>query len=104
MTVQEYVQAKLQERGIAEDLQTVLREHGVLDLRLLEKDDEPGSRLADPIELLVELEPNRTLGDMVSLEGDLELLLGHRVSLQTKKSLLIRKLNKLIEESVPING
>jgi uncharacterized protein len=104
MTVQEWINEKMQDTNIPADLVTVMRESGVTELRLLNSTAEIGLRFTDPIEILVEFEPRRTLLDLVGLEGDLEMLLGHRVNLNTKKSLLIRKLNDLIEQSVPLHA
>lgn len=82
----------------------VMRECGVVELRVLNSNNTIGPRFTDPIEILVEFESGRTLLDYAGFEGDMEMLLGHRVSLNTKKSLMLRKLNKLIDESVPLHA
>lgn len=103
MIVQELLNAKLGDNGIAEDLQTVLREAGVLDARVLNPQMELQSHLRSSIEILVELERGRTLLDLVSLEGELQLLLGNRVNLLTKGSLAAQSINEAIKNSVQLN-
>jgi len=79
-------------------------QHGAYNLRLfgsvLRGDDRPDSDI--DIDILVELEPRRTLLDRIGLMQDLEDLLGRRVDVVTEKALHAYIRTEVLKQAVPL--
>lgn len=77
-------------------------QHGAYNVRLfgsvLRGEDRPDS----DIDLLVELEPRRTLLDRIGLMQDLEDLLGHRVDVVTEKALHAYIRSEVLKQAVAL--
>jgi predicted nucleotidyltransferase len=77
-------------------------QHGAYNVRLfgsvLRGDDRPDS----DIDILVELEPRRTLLDRIGLMQDLEDLLGRRVDVVTEKALHAYIRSEVLKQAVPL--
>ncbi|MCM8750195.1 nucleotidyltransferase family protein [Thermomicrobiaceae bacterium CFH 74404] len=56
------------------------------------------------IDLLVELEPGRSLFDLGGLQFELERLLGCRVDVVTERGLKARIRQRVLREAVPLRG
>lgn len=54
------------------------------------------------IDLLIEMEPGRSLFDMGGLLSDLEVLLGQRVDVVTEKGMRPRVREQALREAVPL--
>lgn len=57
---------------------------------------------ASDLDLLVELDPGRSLLDLGGLQFELETLLGCRVDVVTERGLKLRIRNRVLREAVPI--
>lgn len=66
------------------DLLALARRHGASHLRVFGSVAREASDDVSDLDLLVELEPGRTLLDLVALERDLTALLGWRVDVGTR--------------------
>lgn len=86
----------------ADDLRTVARKHGVLRLRVFGSwargDRHPGSDL----DLLVRMEPGRTLWDLSRLRDEMEALTGLRIDLATEGGLSPYIRDRVLAEAVPV--
>jgi len=78
------------------------REHGAYNVRLFGSvargEDQPDSDL----DLLVEMEPGRSLLDHIALKQDLEGLLGRDVDVVTEASLHPRLRDRVLREAVSL--
>jgi len=85
-----------------DEILRLAREHGARKLRLFGSaargDDRPDSDL----DLLVEMEPGRSLVDHVALKQDLEGLLGRDVDVVTEQSLHPRLRDRVLREAVSL--
>ena len=104
MRVRELIQDKLKDPSFAADLDTVMRNVGASNVRVLNPDAHLESHLTSTIELICAFEKGRTLLDLVTLEGDLQLLLGYRVNVQTVGSPSALTLGEVIQNSVLLHG
>jgi len=89
-------------RDHRDEILRLARAHGAHNLRLFGSaargDDRPDSDL----DLLVEMEPGRSLVDHVALKQDLEELLGHDVDVVTEQSLHPRLRDRVLREAVSL--
>ncbi|MFB6097944.1 MAG: nucleotidyltransferase family protein [Salinibacter sp.] len=78
------------------------RQHGAYNVRLfgsvVRGDDQPDSDL----DLLVDMEPGRSLLDHIALKQDLEDLLGREVDVVTEASLHPRLRDRVLREAVAL--
>jgi uncharacterized protein len=95
------------------DLQTLLKQkreqileiaahYGVYDVRVFGSVARGEADAASDIDLLVKLEPGRSLMDLGGLLYDLQNLLGTEVDVVTEKGLRPRIREQVIRESVPL--
>ena len=76
--------------------------YGAYNVRLfgsVARGDDDG---ASDIDLLVDLEPGRTLFDLGGLTSDLEMLLGRPVDVVTERGLRDRIRERVLHEAVPL--
>ena len=89
-------------RDHRDEILRLARAHGARNLRLFGSaargDDRPDSDL----DLLVEMEPGRSLVDHVALKQDLEGLLGRDVDVVTEQSLHPRLRDRVLREAVSL--
>ena len=95
--------------GISELLQNqravILRiaaSHGAHHIRVFGSVARGDATPTSDIDLLVELEPGRSLLDHVALKQDLEDLLGRKVDVMTDKSLHWYVRDRVLAEAVPL--
>ena len=95
--------------GISELLQdkraTILRiaaSHGAGHVRIFGSVARGEATSASDIDLLVDLEPGRSLLDHVALKQDLEDLLGRKVDVMTEKALHWYIRDRVLAEAVPL--
>jgi len=86
----------------ADLIRTLARAHGATSIELFgsaaRREDGPGSDL----DFMVELEPGRSLLDLVALNQDLEAALGRKVEAFTKAGLKPRVLEQARKEAIKI--
>lgn len=75
--------------------------HGARNVRVVGSVARGEQTAGSDIDLLVDLEPGRSLFDLAALHDDLEELLGHQVDVLTSGAVRGR-LSRLAEEAVPL--
>ena len=97
------------------DLQTLLKQkrglvleiaahYGAYDVRVFGSVARGEADGASDIDLLVKLEPGRSLMDLGGLLYDLQILLGTEVDVVTEKGLRTRIREQVLREAVPLRG
>lgn len=82
-------------------LRTAIR-HGAFNVRVFGSVARGEADSESDIDLLVEVEPGRTLFDLSELLMDLQDLLGHNVDIVTEKGLNNRIRQRVLKEAVPL--
>jgi len=70
-----------------DDILRIARRHGAFNVRLFGSVARGDDRSDSDLDVLVELEPGRSLVDRIALKQDLEDLLGREIDVVTEKSL-----------------
>ena len=70
-----------------DDILRIARRHGAFNVRLFGSVARGGDRSDSDLDVLVELEPGRSLVDRIALKQDLEDLLGREIDVVTEQSL-----------------
>lgn len=96
MSIKDMVYAK------REDILRLAAEHDARNLRIFGSVARYEARSDSDVDLLVEMGPGRSLLDLVSLEHDLEELLGCEVDLVTVQSLSPHLRDRILAEAVPL--
>ena len=84
-----------------EILRTAIK-HGASNVRIFGSVARGEADAASDIDLLVDIEPGRTLFDLSELIFDLQELLGHDVDLVTEKGLHNRIRERVLKEAIPL--
>ena len=88
--------------GKREELLAMMRRHGASNPRIFgsvaRREDGPDSDL----DLLVEMESNRSLLDLISLQQEIEVSLGRRVDVLTPRSLNRHIRDQILAEARPL--
>ncbi|HEY6539383.1 MAG TPA: HepT-like ribonuclease domain-containing protein [Ktedonobacteraceae bacterium] len=84
-----------------EILRTAIK-HGASNVRIFGSVARGEADVASDIDLLVDVEPGRTLFDLSELIFDLQELLGHDVDLVTEKGLHNRIRERVLKEAIPL--
>lgn len=85
-----------------EAIAAIARRYGATDLRIFGSVARHEAGEASDLDLLVELEPGRTLFDLGGLSYELERLLGRRVDVVTAPLLRAEIRNRVLAEAVPL--
>ncbi len=96
MTVYEIVQSK------REKILSAAREHGASNVRIFGSVARKEADDASDIDILVDLEPGRSLLDHAALLIELQQLLGVRVDVVTSRGLRDRIQERVLREAVPL--
>ena len=83
-------------------IREICRRHGASNIRVFGSVARHDTGEASDIDLLVDLEPGRTLFDLGGLSYDLERLLGRRVDVATPGLLRARIRSRILQEAVPL--
>jgi len=76
--------------------------HGAYNVRIFGSVARGEADAASDVDVLVELEPNRSLLDLGGFLADLEELLECKVDVVTEKGLKTRIRDRVLEEAVPL--
>lgn len=85
-----------------EEILGIARKHGAHNLRLFGSVARGEADEASDIDLLVEMDPGRSLFDMGALLMELKELLGVEVDVVTPKGLKDRVRDRVLKEAVPL--
>jgi hypothetical protein len=90
---------------IKEKRQEILKiaaKHGVYNVRIFGSVARGEADEASDVDVLVEMEPNRSLLDLGGFLADLEDLLGCKVDVVTERGLKTRIRDRVLQEAVPL--
>lgn len=96
MEVRDVVRARRQE------ILAVARNHGARSVRLFGSVARGTARPDSDVDLLVEMEPGRSIFDLIALEQDLAELLGRPVQVVSAAGLKPRVMERVLSEAVPV--
>ena len=80
----------------------IARQHGAYNVRVFGSVARGEAQLGSDVDLLVEMEPGRSLLDMGGLLMELQEILGHRVDVVTERGLKSRIRARVLAEAVPL--
>jgi predicted nucleotidyltransferase len=86
----------------ADDLRAVARKHGVLRLRVFGSWARGDRHAGSDLDLLVRMEPGRTLWDLSRLRDEMEALTGLQIDLVTEGGLSPYICDRVLAEAVPV--
>jgi len=89
-------------RKSAEVIRAVARRHGASRLRVFGSRARDQARPDSDLDLLVELEPDRTLLDLIAFRQDLEDALGCRVDVVTESALSPYLRDEVLAQARPL--
>ena len=84
------------------EMLTLAARHGVRNVRVFGSTARGDVRSNSDLDLLVDVEPGRTLLDVIALEQDLEQLLGRRVEVLTDGGLSPYLRQRILAEAAPL--
>lgn len=85
-----------------EEILKIAAKHGAYNVRIFGSVARGESDEASDVDVLVEMEPGRSLFDLGGILTDLESLLGCRVDVVTVKGLRQRIRERVLREAVPL--
>jgi hypothetical protein len=88
--------------GKRDEVLRIADKHGALNLRVFGSVAEGGADENSDLDLLVDLEPGRSLFDLGGLLMDLQSLLGRRVDIVTEASLHWYIRDRILREAKPL--
>ena len=84
------------------EILAIAARHGARSIRLFGSLARGEARPDSDIDLLVELEPGRSLLDLVAIKQDLEDVLGRPVDVLTERSLSPYLRDRVLESAIPL--
>ena len=90
----------LQEKRV--EIISTATKHGVLNIRIFGSAARGEATEDSDIDMLVEMEPNRSLLDLSDLHTDMEVLLGRKVDIVTEDSIYWLLRRRILKEAVPL--
>lgn len=94
------IQQKLD--SLKEEILSVARLHGAVTVRVFGSAARSQAGATSDLDLLVEMEPARSLLDIIAIKQDLEDLLGIQVDIVTEKALSPYIRDDILREAVPL--
>ena len=85
-----------------EEILAIARQHGASNVRVFGSVARGESGPDSDIDILVDLEPGRSLLDHAQLQIDLEALLGRKVDVVTARGLRPRLRDRVLQEAIPL--
>lgn len=89
-------------RGNRNEILRLATKYGARNVRVFGSLARGEADEASDLDLLVELDPGRSLLDLGGLQFELEALLGCRVDVVTERGLKLRIRDRVLREAVPI--
>jgi hypothetical protein len=89
-------------KGQRNDILRLASKYGARNVRVFGSLARGEADEASDLDLLVELDPGRSLLDLGGLQFELEALLGCRVDVVTERGLKLRIRDRVLREAVPI--
>jgi predicted nucleotidyltransferase len=84
------------------EILAIANQHGARSLRIFGSVARGDARPDSDIDLLVELEPGRSLLDLIAIKQDLEDILGRRVDVLTEASLSPYLKQRVLQDAIPL--
>jgi predicted nucleotidyltransferase len=85
-----------------QEILEIAASHGMRNVRVFGSVARGEARLDSDLDLLVDVEPGRTLLDVIGLEQDLEQLLGRKVDVVTEGGLSPYLQHRILAEASPL--
>lgn len=85
-----------------ENILTIAQEHGAYNIKIFGSVARGEDREDSDIDLLVEMESDRSLLDRIGLMQDLEDLLGRKVEVANVRGLRDRVRSRILAEAIPL--
>ena len=85
-----------------DEILTIAARHGARSLRIFGSTARGDARPDSDVDVLVELEPGRSLLDLVAIKQDLEDALGRPVDVVTERALSPYLRQRVLEDAVPL--
>jgi len=85
-----------------DEILTIAARHGARSLRIFGSIARGDARPDSDVDVLVELEPGRSLLDLVAIKQDLEDALGRSVDVVTERSLSLYLRQRVLADAVPL--
>ncbi|GIW56664.1 MAG: nucleotidyltransferase [Nitrospiraceae bacterium] len=85
-----------------DEILRIAARHGARNLRVFGSRARGDADEGSDVDLLVEMEPGRSLLDLGGLQYELEQLLGCSVDIVTERGLKARIRNRVLQEAVPL--
>jgi uncharacterized protein len=85
-----------------EEILAIARQHGASNVRVFGSVARGEASPDSDIDILVDLEPGRSLLDHAQLQIDLEALLGRKVDVVTARGLRPRLRDRVLQEAIPL--
>lgn len=98
----DFVKLSRQLREKREEILRIARAHGATDVRVFGSVARGEDGRRSDLDLLVDLEPQRSLFDIVAIKQDIEDLLGRRVDVLTEDGLSRYIRDQVVREAVPL--
>ncbi len=89
-------------RGMREQILGMAKRHGVRRVQIFGSLARGESRKDSDVDFLVELEPGRTLLDIVAIKQDLEDLLQRRVDVVTKNAVSPYIIDEIVAQAISL--
>lgn len=89
-------------RSRRQDVLALARKHGASSVRVFGSVARGTARPDSDVDLLVEMEPGRSIFDLIALEQDLAELLGRPVQVVSAAGLKPRVMERVLSEAVPV--
>jgi uncharacterized protein len=85
-----------------QEVQAIAQQHGARNLRVFGSVARGEATETSDLDLLVEMEPGRSLLDLVAIKQDLEELLGCKVDVVTEAAVSPYMLERVLDEAVSL--
>lgn len=89
-------------KGRRDEIRRLAAKHGARNVRVFGSVARGDADESSDLDLLVELEPGRSLLDLGGLQFELEMLLSCRVDVVTERGLKKRIRDRVLQEAVPV--
>jgi len=89
-------------QGKRREILEIAARHGAYNVRIFGSVARGEADEASDVDILVELEPNRSLLDLGGFLADMQDLLGCKVDVVTEKGLKTRIRDRVLQEAVPL--